>query len=214
MDITGQTFGRWTVVSRAGSDRHRQSTWLCRCECGSERIVLRRSLVGGVSRSCGCLHSEVSRDICVARTRHAHCIGGRLTKERRAWANMKSRCYHKKHALYKNYGGRGIRVCNRWRRSFEDFLADVGPAPSASRTLGRVDNDGDYEPGNVRWETWREQGSNKRNNRFLTLDGRTETLSEWSRLTGISITTIRQRLDAYGWDLRRALTTPISNHPR
>jgi len=154
IDLTGQTFGRWTVLEFKG-----QAKWLCRCSCGTEKVVGGSSLRRGNSTSCGCFQREdVSR-----RTRtHGHKAGGKYTPEYIAWANIIARCENPKHKAYPNYGGRGITICGRWRESFESFLADVGPRPSDDNSLDRIDNDGHYEPGNVRWATISEQAKNRR----------------------------------------------------
>jgi hypothetical protein len=122
--------------------------------------------------------------------------GWARTPEYRAWKSMRARCENQRNPAFARYGGRGILVCERWHgeHGFENFLADVGPRPSPEHSIERIDNDGNYEPGNCRWATRVEQGSNKRNNATLTVNGETATISEWSRRTGIGRTTIRERL--------------------
>lgn len=131
------------------------------------------------------------------------------TVEYMAWENMKSRCYNKKFRLYKNYGGRGIVVCATWNgpQGFDNFLRDVGPRPSSAHSLDRVDNDGNYEPGNVRWATKIEQNRNTTKNVFLTVGGERRTISEWCELRGLFHNTVRGRLSA-GWSEERAINTP------
>lgn len=131
--------------------------------------------------------------------------------EYRAWNSMKSRCYNKSHTSYRNYGGRGIQVCERWRYDFPTFLNDMGNRPS-KHTLDRIDNDGNYTPGNCRWATYKEQLNNKRGNRLLTLDGKTQTVSQWSTETGIKYWTLSQRVGRYGWSDEDALTKPVRKH--
>jgi len=128
------------------------------------------------------------------------------------WAQMLSRCSCPTANGYERYGGRGIKVCERWRTSFEDFLADMGPRPTPRHTLDRFpDNDGDYEPGNVRWATPAEQNRNKRSNRLLTHDGVTRCLTDWATTTGLSAGTITMRLQL-GWTVADALSEPA--HPK
>lgn len=122
------------------------------------------------------------------------------------WAEMLQRCGNPKKQNYARYGGRGITVCERWR-SFEAFEADMSPRPLGG-TLDRVDNDGDYSPENCRWATMREQSRNKRTNRVLTLDGRSQTVADWAEEVGIPSSIIRQRIDRSGWSVRDALTRP------
>lgn len=110
------------------------------------------------------------------------------------WCAMKRRCENKAAKAYPDYGGRGIKVCDRWRSSFAAFLADIGDRPSSTHTLERKNNDGDYEPGNVVWATHLQQGNNKRNNRLIRIDGTTQTLAEWARVAGITESGMRRRL--------------------
>lgn len=126
----------------------------------------------------------------------------------RAWRSMRLRCENPKDTGYQRYGGRGIRVCARWQRSFEAFVADVGIKP-AGHTLDRIDPNGHYEPGNVRWATRKVQTVNRTNTRWLTWAGRTRTLQEWADETGVGYSTLNYRLRR-GWDVGRALTTPAA----
>lgn len=157
LDFTGLSFGRLTVVERAppirrgGSSR---TTWLCECECGRTIVVITDSLKSGNTRSCGCLHAETRE----ARTT-THGMSG--TKTYDAWCSAKSRCSNPNNPKYADYGGRGISMCAEWFESFEAFLSDMGPAPNGLE-LDRIDNDGNYEPGNCRWTTRKVQMNNRR----------------------------------------------------
>jgi hypothetical protein len=122
---------------------------------------------------------------------------------------MRDRCTNPANACFERYGGRGITVCDRWRDSFDDFFADMGMFPSRDHSIERIDNLGAYEPSNCRWATRTEQGANKRNNVRLTLNGRTQLISEWARELGIQRLTIRRRINDLGWTPERALTTPV-----
>lgn len=128
-----------------------------------------------------------------------------LTKEYRTWEHMKRRCHCPTDKSYPRYGGKGVRVCDAWRSSFDTFISDVGRAPTPSHTIDRIDNGAGYEPGNVRWATAYEQQNNRSDNRKLTFGGETRGITEWSRVVGIARRTIEHRLAA-GWPIERALT--------
>jgi hypothetical protein len=167
----------------------------CRCACGTERKVLVANLFNGRSTSCG--H-------CGAHSTH----GMIKSPEYQSWTGMKGRCHNDKNPGYHRYGGRGIKVCKRWRDSFENFLVDVGRRPTPHHTLDRFpDNDGDYKPGNVRWATKLEQSQNTRLNVNITFKGKTRCISEWARVVGLNQVTLSRRL-RHGWSIKRALTTP------
>jgi hypothetical protein len=172
-DLTGQRYGRLTVIAFAGtkpvSAKHpdrRRAYWLCRCDCSDKTEVVVRADSLGITQSCGCLQREFAASG-QAPLKHGATIGhfkyGKVvTSEYSAWTTMKTRCLNPKTAKYPDYGGRGIKVCDRWLTSFENFLADMGHRPSAEHSLDRIDNDGNYEPGNVRWATRSEQVQNRR----------------------------------------------------
>jgi hypothetical protein len=185
----GQVYGRLTVQHldpdrRRGPDRHLR--WVCLCVCGRTAVVTGKQLRSGKTRSCGCLARETAR-----RTATKH--GGSASREYLIWKGMKTRCSNPKADSFPRYGGRGITVCERWSRSFADFLVDMGPAPPGM-TIERVDNSLGYGPGNCRWATGAEQQSNRRNNVLITLDGETRTLAEWCRIKGVNYFTARTRI--------------------
>lgn len=120
---------------------------------------------------------------------------------------MRTRCTNPNHNSYKHYGGRGIRVCDEWAQSFQSFYAHVGPKPSPDHTLDRIDNDRGYEPGNVRWATWKEQGENRRNTLQICADGITRTIGEWAEISGIAANTIWQRIFRHKWPPADAVKT-------
>jgi len=124
------------------------------------------------------------------------------------WAQMIQRCTNPKQIGYASYGGRGITVCERWR-NYENFIADMGKRPSAKHSIERNNNDGDYEPGNCYWATRFQQGRNRSDNRIITFNGRTQCLKDWATETGMKIATLKNRLDADGWSIERALTERI-----
>lgn len=179
--MTGQTFGRLTVLRRSGSCRS-GAIWLCLCECGNETKAMRGNLTNGHVRSCGCLAKEVS-------TRH----GMSATPPYVNWVQMLARCENPKSEKYSAYGGRGINVCAAWH-DFAVFYSDMGPPPSPAHTLDRKNNDGDYCPENCRWATSLEQMRNRRNSKIITVDDVSMTQADWARFTGKTQQSIYQKL--------------------
>lgn len=199
IDISGLRFGRWTVVRFAGA-RHGKRQYVCRCDCGRERPVAAGHLRRGLSTSCGCRAKEANQ----ARATH----GRSGTLEYMIWGAMVQRCCNPRARAYPKYGGRGITICDRWRRSFEAFIADMGPRPSPSHSVERKDNNGPYSPANCVWATDETQANNSRQNVFLEFGGRRLTVTQWSREIGCDMHTLRSRL-RMGWSVDKALTTPI-----
>ncbi len=154
VDISGLKFGRLRVLSRVVVADNRPY-WHCLCDCGTMITVRSKSLRSGNTKSCGCLHLETNRT-----NRVTH--GMSYTPEYRIWCHMLGRCNNPKSSDFKYYGGRGIRVCNRWSQSFADFYSDVGPRPSPKHSIDRINNDKNYEPINCKWSTHSEQMKNRR----------------------------------------------------
>ena len=157
IDLTGQKFGRLTVVERA-KNKGKETMWLCVCDCGKTLIAQGNNLKSGHTKSCGCYNSEITT---IRNYKH----GKRKTTVYNTWNNMRRRCYEKANAKYPSYGGRGITVCDEWKNSFEAFYDDVSKLPHFGEkgySLDRIDNDGNYEPTNVRWATAKQQANNRR----------------------------------------------------
>jgi hypothetical protein len=202
IDLTGQRLGKLLVLHRTASFRYRDKlipAWLCRCDCGREAVIRGASLRPSKGRktgtqSCGCLHVK-------------HGMYG--TPEYSAWQSMRGRCENPKMGNYYLYGGRGISVCERWSASFEAFLKDMGLRPSPDHSLDRYpNNDGNYEPGNCRWATRKQQQRNRRTCHVLTVNGVSATLAEWAERTGLGKGTIRERVRR-GWSPERATGTTV-----
>jgi len=200
INLIGQRFGHLTVLERAENNRHNQTRWRCRCECGSEKVVLQSTLARGDAKSCGCLSS---RNRIGDRTRSHGKTGSTTYAVYRA---MMQRCYDKNADRYADYGGRGIYVCDRWQ-TFQGFYADMGDRPSGM-TLDRLDNSGPYSPENCQWRSYKSQARNRRTNRLLTFGGETLCVAEWGERTGIKPATIHRRIFVYEWPVERALTEP------
>jgi hypothetical protein len=182
--IGGVKFGRWTPIMRfingntTRTDRH---LWLCTCECGKSAFVHQTTLLSGASRSCGCYKRDV-------RTKHGRSgiVNGKRTDRTYAvWTSMIGRCYVTSAGGYERYGAKGVTVCNRWRHSFENFLADMGEVPEGKSIDRFPDRDGNYEPGNCRWATLKEQINNRRNTLEVEYEGRVVALADAARLSGI-----------------------------
>lgn len=163
-DLTGITFGRLTVISFQGLTADGKAQWVCKCTCGHEKSVTAANLKNGHVSSCGCLLSEEARRKADDNINHGQCRRGFMTPEYRTWLNIRQRCSNPKTTGFKDYGGRGIQVCERWKESFDNFFSDMGTRPPKT-SIDRIDNDGNYEPGNCRWATSVEQNNNKRRNK-------------------------------------------------
>jgi len=173
----------------------------CRCDCGRDVEVRLSHLRSGHTISCGCFRPE-------GRIYSLLYHGLKDSPEYGIWKGMKKRCYKERSRGYRNYGGRGIRVCDRWLHSFKAFYEDMGPRPTPGHQIDRIDGNGDYEPGNCRWSTRREQNRNRVDNCFYDFDGKTLCLKDWADLYGMRKGTLHDRL-ARGMSFEEALTSPV-----
>jgi len=193
----GERFGRLVVLREAPFVSGHSARAICVCDCSMLVDVKVSNLRNGTTKSCGCYMRD--------RIREATSTHGRSrSTEFKIWSSMLARCGNPKNSAYPRYGGRGIVVCERWRK-FENFLADMGQRPSGMSLDRYPNNDGNYEPGNCRWATCTEQSLNTRSNRLVTFNGRTQSVTEWEREYGFQRGTLHQRLFRYGWTMDRAV---------
>lgn len=190
IDRTGRRHGSLVVLEYGGNGR-----WICRCDCGKTTLVLSYLLTSGQTRSCGCGKGKTTH-------------GGFGHPLYRTWFSMTHRCHNPNAPGYRNYGGRGIRVCDAWRNDPNRFYADVPLRPGPGYSIDRIDNDRGYEPGNVRWATNVQQGRNRRTNRLIAFRGETRCLMEWADRLGFTHGVLSARMRA-GWDVEKMLTTPV-----
>lgn len=197
----GQRFGRLVFTGRSGRKTGGRPGHVYVCDCGKEVVSDHWPVKAGKRQSCGCARSAlVSR----ALRRHGHAPAGDQSPEYRSWVHMKGRCQNKSNGSWARYGGRGIKVCERWSESFAAFLLDMGPRPSSEHSLDRIDVNGNYEPNNCRWATGVEQQRNKRSTRLVFAFGRKMSLAEACEVAGVDYKLAHGRL-ADGWSVERAL---------
>lgn len=200
-DITGEKFGRLTVIEKTRVKG--RLSWICQCECGNTIIASLTSLQTGNTKSCGCLRKEVTGKL---NKKH----GMRRTRLYNIYQKMLIRCRNSNDPKYPIYGGRGIKVCDEWKNNFENFyLWAFENGYSDELTIDRIDVNGDYEPSNCRWVDNKTQANNKRNNRLLVYRGKSHTLAEWADITGIGQANLNNRLNKLNWSVEEALSIPV-----
>lgn len=200
-DETGKRYGRLTVLRREGKNISEQATWRCLCDCGNETVQAGITLRNGAVVSCGCYHAEISGTL---NYKHGHSQKGIY----RSYKEMVRRCTDPRHIGWKTYGGRGIKVCQRWLDDIENFITDMGPTWKKGLSIERRENDGNYEPGNCYWATMKQQNNNKSDNRIVEYNGKKQTLTQWADEVGMSCQALKARLDM-GWTVHDALYKPL-----
>jgi len=199
-DLTGRQFGKLTVegIDQKQTRNNPGRIWGCRCECGTYTTSGTYDLTAGRKASCGCVHYK-----------HGFAFGDKSKRppEYEVWGNIIKRCTNPNRKEYQNYGGRETKVCQRWLNSFQAFYEDVSERPSSQHQIDRIDNNGHYEPNNVRWVLPDENRRNNRHLRYCTINGVTRYLEEWAEILGISKRTVHYRLRK-GYTLEQALTMP------
>lgn len=199
IDLSGKTFGRLAVISRNGSDDRGQALWLCSCSCGSRKTIRGAEIRRGKAVSCGCLRMERLKS-----GSPTHGMTGSPTWS--TWRDMRKRCSNPKAQNFKHYGGRGIKVCERWQ-DFSAFLEDMGQRPDGT-SIERIDVNGGYEPGNCIWLPSKEQPNNTRRSIMVELDGENVCLKVACNRLGVSYSRARDRIRTLGWSIEDALNTP------
>lgn len=215
VNMVNQRFGRLTVIKYTGKNINGNAVWLCKCDCGNIVEVARNNLINRNTSSCGCYKKEVTGKL--SRTH------GLSNHKHLKWIHqcMKQRCCNPNNKSYKNYGARGIKVCDEWldkKDGFKNFYNwaisngyDENNIHNRIISLDRKNNNGDYEPSNCRWTDRITQANNTRSNEYYTYMNKTQTLAQWSREFHINYSTIRARIKSYGWSIERALETPVNN---
>lgn len=201
IDLTGKRFSRLYVICRLGSDRFNKPLYECQCDCGTIKKVGAAKLKSGHTKSCGCLSNEKRKISCL---KHGRCN----TVEYHCWQHMKQRCRDTTLPSFKNYGGRGINVCERWLHNFSAFLEDMGPKPTKQSTIERKNNGLGYCKDNCCWAERRQQMQNTRINHYAVFNGECHCLAEWARILKMKTSCLVSRIVTYGWSIDRAFTTP------
>jgi len=205
-NLTGRRFGRLVVLRRSPRRRsdagNRATYWECVCDCGVMKTIGASPLVRGHTRSCGCFLAESVRDRSIR-----HGLEGTYIYS--IWRGMLARCLCQTGRGYKDYGGRGITVCERWKNSVTDFVDDMGPRPSPAHSIDRINVNGNYEPGNCRWATRSQQQRNRRCNPVIVIDGIKMLLVEASEKYRIHSKTALDRMQKFGWSAEKAFKTPL-----
>ena len=206
-DLTGKKFGRLTVRKFAGRNEDKRACWECECDCGNTVIVQGKNLRTGNSKSCGCYNiDKIKERNKVMKRKH----GETKTKLFHVWAGIKTRCNNPNSISYRFYGERGIEICDEWARSFSAFR-DWALANGYREGLyiGRIESDGDYEPGNCRWVTMKENNRNRHSNTLITYNGETHCIAEWAEIKGMRYSILQRRLSNPHFTLEQAFEQPV-----
>lgn len=204
MKVPSHRYGLWTVLGLADKVNNNYRVYV-KCDCGIEKIVYLLTLINGSSKSCGCLRRKLASE---RQSKYGgKPLSGDAKRAYNAFKNMHRRCSDPRDKSYKYYGARGISVCETWQ-DFEVFVADMGLPPKGG-TIDRINNDGNYEKGNCKWNSAKEQNNNRRDNFHITYNGKTLTMAQWADRLGMRYGTLQMRIWKYGWSVEEALTRPV-----
>lgn len=202
-DISGRRYGKLVAIKPTGETKNGRKIWLCQCDCGNTKTTTVTMLNSGKTSSCGCYKIEKAR---ANSTTH----NKRNTRLYTIWSHMKDRCYNPNSKIYRFYGERNIIICDEWKNDFEAFYNwAINNGYDDSLTIDRINSFGNYEPSNCRWITIQDQQRNRTNNRFITYNNETKTLSQWATEYGFTWEQLRDRIDKLGWNFEKAILTPI-----
>lgn len=217
-DLTGQKYNMLTIIKQSGINKQNRAMWLCRCDCGNEKILAGHDIINGSTKSCGCLAKETRKEnfskrwenkIKKVKKPKRIIKYGKMTRHLKIYKGMKDRCYNPKNKRYKDYGGRGIKICDEWLKDYNAFLKwALENGYDENLTIDRIDVNGNYEPSNCRWATSKQQAFNRRSNHRITINGENKTITEWSEIRNIKITTICARIRR-GMNEVDAIITPL-----
>lgn len=201
IDLTNKKVGRLTILElyKGNGD---SAIWKCRCDCGNIAYITQHCLLYRPTKSCGCLRKEL-----LSKRSNLHHLSN--TRIYKIWIDIKKRCYNSKHICYQNYGGRGITMCDDWKNDFKSFYNwSMNNGYQQNLSIDRINNDGNYEPSNCRWTNRKTQNNNTRHNHYITYNGKTLTLAQWSEELGFTYSCLKSRINKHHWSIEKAFTTP------
>lgn len=212
VDITNVRFGRTVAKKQVGKDNQGCTLWECECDCGNKHITRLSSLRNGTTKSCSCLQKEITRKRATIHGlsgNHKYC-----PRLYRIWKNIKQRCFNPKACKYRNYGGRGITICDEWIEYLSFHKWAMSHGYQENLTIERIENDLGYFSSNCTWIPIEKQTRNKRNNHLITYAGKRKLLIEWAETLNMKYGTLRSRLVTYGWSVEKAIETPVGKWER
>lgn len=205
IDLTGKRYNHLFVIEKDNTKDNGNTYWKCKCDCGNFTSVSGKNLKANAVKSCGCLRKTAPNK--------THGLSN--TREYRKWVNIKKRCYDPSYAAYKNYGGRGIKMCDQWHNSFEAFYKWIKEhRTSDDQSIDRIDNNGDYSPDNCRMTDAKVQANNRRMCHYYSHDGKTQTLMQWCEELGLDYKRTHNRIFKLGWDFEKAISVPVDINKR